>query len=199
MEIEHTAIRDLRLYANNARTHSKKQLRQIAKSIERFGFCNPVLVDDAKQIIAGHGRVCAARRSQDDHLLGGLRQRAMVAPFVLEGAMNGRMFLARVKQCLVPTLKRGKTVFMDNLPVHKVAGVEEAIEAVGASSIYLPAYSPDLNPIELAFSVSGVFTPPFAMCAERGCSWSLKLGRRIGLCLRLTIRLSRSAVSAGWR
>ena len=82
----------------------------------------------------------------------GLRRRAMVAPFVLEGAMNGPMFLAYVKQCLVPTLKRGDTVFMDNLPVHKVAGVREAIEAVGATLIYLPAYSPDLNPIELAFS-----------------------------------------------
>jgi len=84
--------------------------------------------------------------------VGGLRQRAMVAPFVLEGAMNGPMFLAWVKQCLVPTLKRGETVFMDNLPVHKVAGVAEAIEAAGATLIYLPSYSPDLNPIELAFS-----------------------------------------------
>jgi len=82
----------------------------------------------------------------------GLRQRAMVAPFVLEGAMNGPMFLAYVKQCLVPALKRGDTVFMDNLPVHKVAGVQEAIEAVGATLIYLPSYSPDLNPIEQAFS-----------------------------------------------
>src|SRR5256886_7015703 len=80
----------------------------------------------------------------------GLRQRAMVAPFVLEGAMNGPMFLAYVKQCLVPTLKRGDTVFMDNLPVHKVAGVAEAIEAAGATLIYLPSYSPDLHPIALA-------------------------------------------------
>jgi transposase len=82
----------------------------------------------------------------------GLRRRAMVAPFVLEGAMNGPMFLAWVKQSLAPTLKRGETVFMDNLPVHRVAGVEEAIEAMGATLIYLPPYSPDLNPIELAFS-----------------------------------------------
>ena len=84
--------------------------------------------------------------------LGGLRQRGMTAPFVIEGAMNGPMFLAYVKQCLVPTLKRGETVLMDNLPVHKVAGVVEAIEAAGATLIYLPKYSPDLNPIELAFS-----------------------------------------------
>ena len=84
--------------------------------------------------------------------VGGLRQRGMTAPFVLEGAMNGPMFLAYVKQCLVPTLKRGEIVLMDHLPVHKVAGVAEAIEAAGATLIYLPKYSPDLNPIELAFS-----------------------------------------------
>src|SRR6267378_1254842 len=82
----------------------------------------------------------------------GLRNRGMTAPFVLEGAMNGPMFLAYVKQCLVPTLKRDDTVIMDNLPVHKVTGVEQAIEAAGATLIYLPKYSPDLNPIELAFS-----------------------------------------------
>ncbi len=75
----------------------------------------------------------------------------MVAPFVLEGAMNGPMFLAYVKQGLVPTLKRGDIVIMDNLPVHKVAGVEQAIEAAGATLLYLPPYSPDLNPIEPAF------------------------------------------------
>ena len=84
--------------------------------------------------------------------VGALRQRGMTAPFVIEGAMNGPMFLAYVKQCLVPTLRRGETVLMDNLPVHKVAGVAEAIEAAGATLIYLPKYSPDLNPIELAFS-----------------------------------------------
>src|SRR5208282_3916559 len=84
--------------------------------------------------------------------VGGLRQHAMTAPFVLEGAMDGPMFLAYVKQCLVPTLKRGEIVLMDNLPVHKVAGVAEAIEGAGATLIYLPKYSPDLNPIELAFS-----------------------------------------------
>ena len=84
--------------------------------------------------------------------VGALRQRGMTAPFVLEGAMNGPLFLAYVKQYLVPTLKRGDIVMMDNLPVHKVAGVREAIEAAGATLIYLPPYSPDLNPIEMAFS-----------------------------------------------
>jgi hypothetical protein len=57
----------------------------------------------------------------------GLRQRGMTAPFVHEGAMNGPMFLVYVRQCLVPTLSRGDIIVMDNLPVHKVAGVAEAI------------------------------------------------------------------------
>jgi transposase len=68
----------------------------------------------------------------------GLRHRAMVAPFVLEGAMNGPMFLAYVKQGLVPTLRRGDIVVMDNLPAHKVAGIEQAIEAAGAMLLFLP-------------------------------------------------------------
>jgi hypothetical protein len=66
----------------------------------------------------------------------GLRPRKMSAPFVLEGAINGPMFLAYVKQCLAPTLKRGDIVVMDNLPVHKVAGVQQAIEAVGAFDFF---------------------------------------------------------------
>src|SRR5260370_31522952 len=61
MKIEVMPVNELRPYPNNARTHSKKQIRQIANSIKTFGFCNPVLIDDAKQIIAGHGRVEAAK------------------------------------------------------------------------------------------------------------------------------------------
>jgi transposase len=76
----------------------------------------------------------------------------MVAPFVIDGAMNGPIFLAYVEQCLVPTLRRGDTVVMDNLATHKVIGVREAIEGAGATLCYLPQYSPDLNPIEQAFS-----------------------------------------------
>ena len=62
MNIEYTLVRDLRAYPNNARTYSPKQIRQIAKSIKRFGFCNPVLTDDNNQIVAGHGRVAAAKQ-----------------------------------------------------------------------------------------------------------------------------------------
>lgn len=61
MQIQNLQIDTLRPYERNARTHSKRQIRQIAKSIQRFGFCNPVLIDNQRQIIAGHGRVAAAR------------------------------------------------------------------------------------------------------------------------------------------
>lgn len=66
--------------------------------------------------------------------------------------MNGDVFRAYVQQQLVPTLKPGDIVIMDNLAAHKVAGVRDAIESVGAQLVYLPPYSPDFNPIELAFS-----------------------------------------------
>jgi hypothetical protein len=82
----------------------------------------------------------------------GLRRRAMVAPLVLDGPMNATTFVAYLKECLVPTLKRGDVVIMDSLPVHRVAGVREVIEAAGAKLRYLPKYSPDLNPIEQAGS-----------------------------------------------
>jgi transposase len=82
----------------------------------------------------------------------GLRCDEMTAPLVIEGAMNGEIFLAYVEQCLAPTLNRGDIVVMDNLRAHKVVGVKEAIQAVGAELRYLPKYSPDLNPIEMSFS-----------------------------------------------
>jgi transposase len=81
-----------------------------------------------------------------------LRHDGMVAPFVINGPMNGVSFLAYLEQCLVPTLKRGDIVIIDNLKAHHVAGVREAIEAAGATLRYLPRYSPDLDPIELAFA-----------------------------------------------
>ena len=81
-----------------------------------------------------------------------LRFDGMTAPYVIDGAMDGPTFIAYVEQVLTPTLKKGDIVFMDNLRTHKVDGVRQAIEAVGASVRYLPAYSPDLNPIEQAFS-----------------------------------------------
>ncbi len=75
----------------------------------------------------------------------------MVAPFVVDGPMNRASFLAYVEQCLKPTLKWGDTVIIDNLPAHKGAEVARLIAAARATLLYLPKYSPDLNPIEQAF------------------------------------------------
>jgi transposase len=84
--------------------------------------------------------------------VGALRLAGITAPMVIDGAMNGRVFLAYVQQQLVPTLREGDVVIMDNLAAHKVSGVRDAIESVGAKLVYLPPYSPDFNPIELAFA-----------------------------------------------
>lgn len=85
-------------------------------------------------------------------LVAALRINGVKVPYVVDGAMDGPSFLAYVGQVLAPTLRKGDIVFMDNLRIHKVDGVREAIEAVGASVRYLPAYSPDFNPIEMAFA-----------------------------------------------
>ena len=75
-----------------------------------------------------------------------------MAPLVLDGPLNGPAFLAYVEQFLTPVLRLGDVVVMDNLDAHEVAGVEDAIRTMGASLLYLPPYSPDLNPIEQAFA-----------------------------------------------
>lgn len=91
-------------------------------------------------------------RWQTTTFLGALRSEGFVAPLTVDGAINGSLFRAWVEQHLVPTLHAGDVVVMDNLSSHKVNGVREAIERAGAQLRYLPPYSPDLNPIELAFS-----------------------------------------------
>ena len=106
--------------------------------------------------------------------VGALRRNGMTAPLVVDGPMTGPTFLAYVEQGLAPTLKRKDIVVMDNLPTHKVAGVREAIEARGARLRYLPQYSPDLNPIEMAFSKLKAFLRKVAERTVR------RLCRRIG-------------------
>jgi transposase len=76
----------------------------------------------------------------------------ITAPLVLKGAVNGNIFQGYIEQCVVPTLQPGDVLFMDNLSAHKVAGIESLIQVCGAHLIYLPPYSPDFNPIELAWS-----------------------------------------------
>jgi len=111
--------------------------------VRRYGraICGQRLVDAVPH---GHWRIST--------FIGGLRQSGMVAPCVIDGAVDGEMFLAYIEQFLVPELQPGDTVIMDNLSSHKVAGIRSAIEAAGANLLYLPPYSPDMNPIEMAFS-----------------------------------------------
>jgi transposase len=111
-------------------------------------------------------------------LVAGLRHDGIVAPFVIDGAMNGATFLTYVERCLAPTLDRGDIVIMDNLRAHKVAGVTDAIEVARASALYLPAYSPDLNPIEQVFSKLKAL---LRKAAERTVA---RLWRRIRMLLR---------------
>ena len=85
-------------------------------------------------------------------LVAGLRLSGIDAAMVIDGPINGESFLAYVRQLLVPTLRPGDTVIMDNLGSHKGARVRAAIEAAGAKLLYLPPYSPEFNPIENAFA-----------------------------------------------
>lgn len=84
--------------------------------------------------------------------VGGLTLGGMIAPMMLDGPMDGIAFVAWIKQMLAPALTAGMTVVMDNLPAHKLEAVRALIEARGAKLRYLPPYSPDLNPIEMAYS-----------------------------------------------
>lgn len=92
------------------------------------------------------------RRWETTTFLGALRSTGFVAPLCVEGAVNGSLFQAWVEQQLVKVLRAGDVVVMDNLSSHKGTAITAAIEAAGATVRYLPPYSPDLNPIELAFS-----------------------------------------------
>lgn len=93
---------------------------------------------------AGHWRTTT--------LVCALSSQGLRAPLVLDGALNGAAFVAWTEQFLVPELRPGDIVVMDNLGSHKVAGVQAAIERAGATVKYLPPYSPDYNPIEQVFA-----------------------------------------------
>ena len=85
-------------------------------------------------------------------ILGALSTRGMIAAMTIEEATDGDIFLAYLDHCLCPQLRAGDVVVMDNLSSHKIAGVEQRIKKCGAEVLYLPPYSPDLNPIEKAWS-----------------------------------------------
>jgi transposase len=142
------------------------QIRRAAWTADRRDWeaAHLVFIDESSartNLVRQYGRCLRGRRlvSYAPHghwktttFVAALRQDGFTAPMVLDGAMDGKAFLAYVQQVLVPTLKDGDLVVMDNLASHKRAGVRESIEAAGARLLYLPPYSPDLNPIELAFS-----------------------------------------------
>lgn len=123
-----------------------------------------VFVDESganTQMTRRHGRSPIGQRLacpvphghyQTTTMIAAVRLQGAQAPWLFGGAMEGELFLAWVKQGLVPCLQRGDVVVLDNLATHKVAGVREAIEAAGARLEYLPPYSPDLNPIEPMWS-----------------------------------------------
>jgi transposase len=85
-------------------------------------------------------------------ILSSVRLNGELAPLVFEGSLNGELFKEYVSKCLVPTLQEGDIVIMDNLTSHKVKGVAELIMEAGVDVVYLPPYSPDLNPIEMMWS-----------------------------------------------
>jgi transposase len=104
---------------------------------------------------ARHERVIEAVPDTRFHrttILSSIRLDGTTVPLVFEGALNGDIFRAYVTQLLAPSLKPGDVVIMDNLSSHKVSGIVQAIEAAGAKVVFLPPYSPDLNPIELMWS-----------------------------------------------
>jgi transposase len=123
-----------------------------------------------------HGRVLRGERLvaavphghwQTTTFIGALRSGGLTAPAVIDGAVNGDIFLAYIRQMLVPSLRPGDIVVMDNLSSHKVAGVRQAIEAAGAELRYLPPYSPDLNPIEQVFAkLKALLRKIAARCVE---------------------------------
>ena len=84
--------------------------------------------------------------------IAGLRLYGLTAPLVIDGALNGDLFVAYVEQHLAPTLQAGDVVILDNLSSHKRTAARSAIEAAGATVRFLPPYSPDFNPIEKAFA-----------------------------------------------
>ncbi len=89
---------------------------------------------------------------QTHTIVAALRPDGLTAPAVFDGPIDNASFLAYVEQVLAPTLRRGDVVVLDNLAVHKQPEVHAAIEAAGAQIRFLPPYSPDLNPIEMAFA-----------------------------------------------
>jgi transposase len=116
-------------------------------------------------------------------LVAGLRSTGIIAPLVLDGPMTGEWFRAYVEQMLAPALQPGDVVVLDNLPAHKAGGVETAIRRTGASLLYLPAYSPDLNALGLDPRVEQVFAKLKALLRKAAARTKDTLWATIGTLL----------------
>jgi transposase len=165
-------LRQARLYVQKKTAHASEQQRADVKAARTAWFEGQLDLDPEKLVFidetgastkmarlrgrAPKGERCRASiphgHWKTTTFTGALRLDGLGASMILDGPMHGIAFLAYVQQVLVPELKAGDIVVMDNLPAHKVTGVREAIEAAGATLLYLPPYSPDFNPIEMAFS-----------------------------------------------
>lgn len=139
------------------RTLFKKRVRVM--DVKRFKFLDESSINTSMTRL--YGRAAPAQRVVDSvpqhsgpqtTTLAVIGWEGVVAPMVIEGAVNGQIFYGYVEQCVAPTLTPGDVLFIDNLSAHKVAGIESLVQARGAQVIFLPPYSPDLNPIELAWS-----------------------------------------------
>jgi len=108
---------------------------------------------------------------RNNTFIAGLRCDRIDAPMLIEGAMDGDVFFAWVEQMLAPTLRPGDIVICDNLSVHKNTKARATIEKCGAELRFLPAYSPDLNPIEMVFAkIKALVTSAAARCADTLCT-----------------------------
>jgi transposase len=139
----------------------RDEWREFQKTVDpsRLVFLDECGVNTAMTRLYGRGskeeRVVEAvpdRRFQQTTVLSSARLDGTTVPCVFEGALNGGLFREYVQKLLVPALKPGDIVVTDNMSAHKVGGIAEIIEAVGARAIFLPPYSPDFNPVELMWS-----------------------------------------------
>ena len=134
----------------------------------------------------GYARACGGQRvaegTPQGHwkvltILSALSLRGLLATMTIEEATDGDIFLAYVEPVLCPALQPGDVVVMDNLSAHKVSGVRELIQAVGAELLYLPPYSPDLNPIELVLTCISQSNAPWVW-TDGPRFWSIRRGLR---------------------
>lgn len=165
-------LQQTRHHVQKKTAHASEQQREDVRAARQAWFDGQLDLDPAKLVFidetgastkmarlrgrAPRGERCVASvphgHWKTTTFIAGLRLGGIVAPMVLDGAMDGDAFIAYVEKVLVPELTKDDLVIMDNLPAHKVNGVRSAIEEAGARLLYLPPYSPDFNPIEMAFS-----------------------------------------------